>query len=148
MKQGFTLIELLVVVLIIGILSSVALPQYTKAVERSRSAEALTNGRTLLDSTNRALDLQPNVAPVSKADLDVKISGGNWSTNSVYKTKDFTYTLQSDGIQIVRELGDKGYTLKLYNNSSNKAGQRTCSATGTDGRELCQTFVSAGYTVL
>ena len=50
MKRGFTLIELLVVVLIIGILSSVALPQYTKAVKKARIANMLPVFRSVYNA--------------------------------------------------------------------------------------------------
>ena len=64
-QQGFTLIELLVVVLIIGILATVAVPQYQKAVIKSRFAQLQVVGNSLVRSQE-----------------DFYLNNGEWNTTN------------------------------------------------------------------
>jgi len=71
-RLGFTLIELLVVVLIIGILAAVALPQYQKAVEKSKAVQAQTMLKTVYNAA-KAYQLANGSWPTSFDELAVDI---------------------------------------------------------------------------
>ena len=71
-KKAFTLVELLVVVLIIGILAAVALPQYNKAVEKSRAGQVLSPLKALSQSYN-SYYLDNGQAPARITDLDISL---------------------------------------------------------------------------
>ena len=87
------MIELLVVVLIIGILSSVALSQYTKAVEKARATEGVQTAATLSQAIDIWL-LENGGFPSSIVDgkemgLAIELSGGEWVDEQTYQTKNF-----------------------------------------------------------
>ena len=116
-KKAFTLTELLVVVIVIGVLSAVVLPKFSKVIETRKTTEAEEMMAAVRTEQEKrcALDkgYTTDAATVHLASLN---------------TKNFNYTLKNTGMEAV-STGKYGYTLKM---PSYRDGRLCC-----DSAEQC-----------
>ena len=95
---GFTLIELLVVVLIIGILAAIALPQYEKAVEKSRAAEAMVMIRAIADANRRYYMARGEYTnDLSVLDIEIPGTDSSYAGMARKSSKFFEYGARAEG---------------------------------------------------
>ena len=166
-KQAFTFIELLVVILIISILAAVALPQYQKAVEKSRLSEALV----IMDSLQRSMVVWrlSNGLPSSGViyfsgsrdgieGIDIDISGldctaQDGSPDKFCYSKNFRYLSYCNSslctIQATRKAKDEtepiSYFLERVLSGTNRAG--ACYIYDNKGYSICKDLETKGWKV-
>ena len=147
-NNGFTLIELLVVVLIIGILAAIALPQYQRAVDKSRYAAMIQAARSIeaaqdafyLENGYYATDWDELPVSLSK-DLPkthedrLSIGHAGFSTNASYTSA------------IYYDEGDSriaSFTLyHRHNNTGSTKGEIRCVTYASNkarGKAICESF--------
>ena len=154
MKRGFTLIELLVVVLIIGILSAIALPQYKKAVVKARFSEAFVNLKALGEAV-KICELENGSAEECRNPENLTISGTDaddfgWYTPFFtyypYGTKDYSTTSEviavtdyrpGDGTDVCLCIHRDGHFSGLMGDCENEPNWDVLKAIGVEKYEYC-----------
>ena len=163
-NAGFTLIELLVVVLIIGILAAVAVPQYEKAVLKSRFMSFMPTMRAIKEAQERYYMANGSYTlDVTALDISIpsgcKIFEGSSIPNQILCGKDWLldnlgYGLESAGVLVATYCpGDnqtgsascanstnrKGCISMYYDKHTTNGGKITCTSP-IDG--FCNSFLN------
>ena len=144
------MVELLIVVVIIGLLTSMALPNYIRAVEKSRAAEAMNMIKNINDAAY-AYAAERGICPAGLSKLLITVPGTPNGDKKV-RSKDFEYELDAADADIIPGTSchgtmatrlDSAYEYKLWNpyrviDPVSKKRTLACAATNEKGIGICK----------
>lgn len=142
-KTGFTLMEVLAVVIIVGVLVSVSMPMYTRAIERSRATEAMNNIKAANDAIYVYFsDKEQCPDKFSQLIVTLPPASGSLASDEI-QTRYFTFKLKDENVAkvpgtqgkcpgvLATRSGPGSYSYKMYNpyaSSQGKALSLRCEA--------------------
>ena len=99
-QKGFTLVELMIVIVIVGILSAVALPNFLSQTEKAKVTEAKTKASAYLKD-------------YYAASLESSTAADAVRTECVSNTSNFTFTCTGDSVEATLDGTSKTYTASV-----------------------------------
>lgn len=118
-RRGFTLIELLIVIVVIGILATIAIPQYARTKERAFNSAAKSDLRNLMTAEEAYFS-------ENQAYLTVTVSAGGAA--SITGTLDFR---ASEGVELAATAATDGFSATAKHTSSSETWCVNTSPGGT-----------------
>ena len=134
-RAGFTLLEILIAVMIIGVLTTVALPLYRGSIDKARWSKMIAPARAVTTAQEAAYMNQGGYT-ANIEDLDISLPEGGDMTYTLYTT---TNGDDANFVRIASSNLDNVRLARYYKNNEGFEDQLYCEAVSADERanKLC-----------